>query len=238
MECIFNDMKTILQYLDAMETYEGEAIVLEISENDRLAVVLNQTILYPQGGGQPCDVGIITTRSAQFRVSEVRNIDGVVYHYGVYEMVGCPLAVGDIVQVRVDHEHRQLNSQIHSAGHVVDMGLLALGISWPSGKGYHFPAGPYVEYIGQISPEEISSLRTRLEEACLAIIADNYPCRISYDTASYRDGVPLRVVTFGNLGIPCGGTHVSSLNALTSFSIRKIKQDGERIRISYEVARA
>ena len=219
-----------------MELCEGEATVLEIIESDHLAVVLDQTIMYPQGGGQPCDIGTITAPGAQFMVSEVRNIDGVVYHYGAYEVAGCSLAVGDVVRVRVDRERRQLHSQIHSAGHVIDMGLQALGIAWPSGKGYHFPAGPYVEYIGQILPEEIPSLRTRLEAACLAIIAENYPCRISYDTASYRDGVPLRLVTFGDLGIPCGGTHVASLGTLAGFSIRKIKQDGERIRISYQVA--
>lgn len=229
-------MKTILQYLDAMETYEEEATVIEIIENDRLAVVLDQTIMYPQGGGQSCDIGSITTGATRFMVSEVRNVDGFVYHYGAYEESGEQLIVGDSVRVSIDRERRQLNSQIHSAGHVVDMGLQTLGISWLSGKGYHFPVGPYVEYIGQISPEEISSLRTRLEEACLAIIAENYRCHISYDATSYRDGIPLRLVTFGDLAIPCGGTHVSSLRALTGFSIRKIKQDGERIRISYQTS--
>ena len=220
-----------------METYDGEAVVVAIrAEGDRLAVVLDQTIMYPQGGGQPCDVGSITDGDAHFVVSDVRNIDGVVNHYGLYETPSDQLVVGSTVRVSIDRERRKLNSQIHSAGHVIDMGLLALGITWQSGKGYHFPVGPYVEYIGQIELEAVQAFRLALETACAEIIAADYPCRISYDTADYKNGMSLRFVTFGSLAIPCGGTHVASLRQVTGFAIRKIKQDGERVRISYQVA--
>lgn len=230
-------MKTTLQYLDAMETYEGEAVIIAIAtEGDRLAVVLDQTIMYPQGGGQPCDVGSITAGEAHFVVADVRNIDGVVYHYGVYEHPGDQLLVGSAVTVTIDRERRQLHSRVHTAGHVIDMGLEALGITWQSGKGYHFPAGPYVEYIGQIELELVQTFYSALLNACSTIIAADYPCHISYDPTAYKGDVPLRLVTFGSLAIPCGGTHVSTLHQITGFTIRKIKQDGERIRISYQVA--
>jgi Ser-tRNA(Ala) deacylase AlaX len=228
---------TTLLYLDAMDTYEGEATVVAVTvEGDRQAVVLDQTIMYPQGGGQPCDVGSITSGNLRFVVSDVRNTEGVVYHYGTYVTAGDSLAVGSTVQVSVDSDRRKLHSRIHTAGHVIDMAMRDLGITWLSGKGYHFPAGPYVEYIGQVDQKEVQSFRATLEKACISIIAVDYLCRISYDRGRQKDSMPLRMVTYRDVAIPCGGTHVASLRLVTGFTIRKIKQDGERVRISYQVS--
>jgi alanyl-tRNA synthetase len=49
-------------------------------DGNRLAVIMNQTIMYPQGGGQPCDTGnIISVDSQQkFRVEDVRSKSGLV----------------------------------------------------------------------------------------------------------------------------------------------------------------
>jgi alanyl-tRNA synthetase len=49
-------------------------------DGDRLAVIMNQTIMYPQGGGQPFDTGNIMSVDSQqkFRVEDVRSKSGVV----------------------------------------------------------------------------------------------------------------------------------------------------------------
>jgi alanyl-tRNA synthetase len=49
-------------------------------DGDRLAVIMNQTIMYPQGGGQPCDTGTIISVDSQqkFRVEDVRSNSGLV----------------------------------------------------------------------------------------------------------------------------------------------------------------
>jgi Ser-tRNA(Ala) deacylase AlaX len=41
-------------------------------------VVLDATVFYPQGGGQPADTGAITGAGAKFLVEDVRAKDGVV----------------------------------------------------------------------------------------------------------------------------------------------------------------
>ena len=46
---------------------------------------------------------------------------------------------------------------------------------------------------------------------------------------------PGRVVMYGDVGIPCGGTHVNNLKDIGHLGIRKIKQNGENIRVSYSV---
>jgi alanyl-tRNA synthetase len=55
-------MNTKLLYLEDMDNCSCVAKVAEvISEDGRAVVILDQTIYYPQGGGQPYDTGTITS---------------------------------------------------------------------------------------------------------------------------------------------------------------------------------
>jgi Ser-tRNA(Ala) deacylase AlaX len=72
---------TKLVYFDDMWQLQAHGRVLTVVEDgDCLAVIMNQTIMYPQGGGQPCDTGnIISVDSQQkFRVEDVRSTSGLV----------------------------------------------------------------------------------------------------------------------------------------------------------------
>ena len=130
-----------------MQLLECSAIVEEIKDlgENKFSIILNQTVFYPQGGGQPYDNGIIKNENAIFNVNEVRFIEGQVHHIGTYSKE--TFKIGDTVDCLVEKERRQLNTRLHSAGHLIDMGLKELGRSWKPGKGYHFPNGPYVEYL-------------------------------------------------------------------------------------------
>ena len=50
--------------------------------------------------------------------------------------------------LEIDGEWRLTCSRIHSAGHALDVGMVALGHTIRPTKGYHFYEGPYVEYGG------------------------------------------------------------------------------------------
>eukprot|EP01018_Ginkgo_biloba_P003609 Gb_24716 [translate_table: standard] len=72
--------KTKLAYFDDMSQLQARATFIStFVEGDRIAVVLDSTILYPQGGGQPADNGYISDLDDQvkFRVEDVRSRDGV-----------------------------------------------------------------------------------------------------------------------------------------------------------------
>lgn len=243
-------MPTNLLYLENFTQTEGEAKVVDaISEDGCDIVVLNQTIFYPQGGGQPYDQGVIEGKSGKFLMEEVRFVEGIVKHIGKFEKG--EFKKGDEVKCLVDRERRELNSRLHSAGHLVDMAVTELKLGWTPGKGFHFPNGPYVEYAGELGEIDREKLKADLEAACNKFIGQDIPVKavfmdkdkmlkVCHFVPDYLpEGKPGRVVMFGDFGVPCGGTHVSSLGEIKSETIRKIKSEGSNnIRVAYDIARS
>lgn len=239
---------TKLLYMENMQLLQAEAKVLEIStENDKDIVILDQTIFYPQGGGQPYDTGEIISENAIFTVEQVRFFDGIVKHIGIFEKG--KFVVNEKVKCNVNKERRILHARLHSGGHVVDMAINELGLSWRPGKGYHFPDGPYVEYAGSLEGNDKEELKQRIETIANRFIQQNIQTTIRFMDKEKMKSVckfvpdnlpenkPARVVLYGDFGIPCGGTHVSNLSEIKNITIRKIKQSGESIKVSYDVSR-
>lgn len=237
---------TKLLYLEDFTTLAGTATVADvINEEGWDVVVLDQTILYPQGGGQPYDQGIIQSPTAKFLVEEVRFVDGIVKHIGKFE--NGSFNKGDAISLTVNEERRRLNSRLHSAGHVVDLAVTNLKLGWIPGKGFHFPQGPYVEYVGNLDGVDTEKLKADIENLCNQYIAEGRQTKAVFmekekmkEVCNFvpdyiPEGKPGRVVMFGGFGVPCGGTHVINLSEIKGITIRKVKQDGLNIRLGYDV---
>lgn len=239
---------TKLLYMSDMAATEGSATVQAVMEIEGKTIVfLDQTLFYAQGGGQPYDKGSITSDSATFEVDEVRYLDGLIKHIGHF--TAGRFAEGDTVSLHVDPVRRALHRRLHSGGHVVDLALKRLNIDWTPGKGYHFPDGPYIEYAGSLEGKDKEALQGEIEKECNKIIEENIPTRIEFVSAeelqnrgfqvppTLDSGKPLRIVYYGDFGVPCGGTHVDQMGDLRHLTIRKIKQEGGNIRVAYDVER-
>ncbi|KKR89219.1 MAG: hypothetical protein UU85_C0004G0060 [Candidatus Wolfebacteria bacterium GW2011_GWA2_42_10] len=239
---------TKLLYLEDFNLLATEAKVLEVTqENGKDIVLLDQTVFYPQGGGQPYDKGVIERPSGKFSVEEVRFVEGVVKHIGKFDSV--TFQTGETVKCVVDETRRALNSRINSAGHVVDMAVTALKLNWVPGKGYHFPEGPYVEYAGSLGELDKEKLKTDIENLCNKFIGENRPTKlifmpkekmheVCHHVPEYLlEGKPARVVMYGDFGVPCGGTHVNNLADIRGITIRKIKPEGSNVRVAYDVSK-
>ncbi len=241
-------METTLLYLEDFTRLECDAKIIERSqENGTEIVVLDQTVFYPQGGGQPYDTGVIESASGKFLVEEVRFADGMVRHIGHFESGN--FEVGETVQCHVDKERRTLNSRLHSAGHLVDKAIYELKLNWTPGKGYHFPNGPYDEYKGTLEGMDKEKLKADIEKLCNDYVEKGGKTEVIYMTREkmkevchYAPDFPeakgtlARIVVHDGYYMPCGGTPVSDMRDIERITIRKIKQEGANIRVGYDVA--
>lgn len=229
---------TELQYLKDTYLFIGLWNVVDKWENEfGKYIILDQTIFYPQWGWQPSDTGIISTLSGIFQVEKVRlDEQGIVYHFGL--MMSGDIRIGDIVSLQVDSERRIWNARNHSAGHLIDIAMKEI---WLSGlqamKWYHFPEGSYVEYEWLISEKEeviIDQLNNALKWLCDKKIS----MVVEYDISGViaPNGKLPRSVHFEWFnGCGCGGTHVRNTGEIGTIHVKKMKNKGGAIRVSYEV---
>ena len=238
-------MHTQLAYFENTEQYESTALAqLVIPSHDRYNIILDQTIFYPQGGGQPYDTGTIEGPDGVFAVQEVRMFEDTVHHYGIFRTG--TISDGQTVKLSVNKERRTLHARLHSAGHLIDVALANIGMRLEPTKGYHFPEGPYVEYNGTIAEEERDTVQKNLEEELTRLVALGNDVTTQYAKKEellalcgvvpdyINEDKPIRVITLsGNLGYPCGGTHVKNVRAIGKITITKIKSKGGTVRISY-----
>ena len=236
--------ETQLVYLDQSDLTELEATFTSVFESDgKTGLVLNETIFYPQGGGQPSDFGEIQSSNGSFRVSKVIMEGSQVIHLGEGEI---PHA-GEQVHLIIDGDRRGLLSKIHTAGHLIDTAMKNIGRTMAPVKGYHFPDSPYVEYVGMIEVEEREDVKSQLDAELSRLIQDGGEVESFFaskeELSLHCDFVPdyipenkpSRVVKVGGLGCPCGGTHVHDIAELGRVVVNKIKSKSGNTRVSYRL---
>ena len=104
-------------------------------------VVLDRTVFYARGGGQPGDTGRLTWAEGAARVTDTFKRDGVVVHV----VDGDVPAVGTVVEASIDWDRRHLLMRTHTALHVLsaviwrDFGAKVTGGNMePGGGSYGF----------------------------------------------------------------------------------------------------
>jgi Ser-tRNA(Ala) deacylase AlaX len=233
-------MKTKLLHMDdfGVETCHATVQLVTQTDDGRHDVVLDQTCFYARGGGQDWDTGIIDG----FRVEEVRlDEQGVVHHTGQ----GTLPKVGTEAPCQVDHERRQINTRLHSAGHVVDMANSTLHPEWVPGRGAHYPHMSFVEYtnadideghacsrfknhVNATLSQSVTNTMRYVTKAELATLCRHVPDNLP-------ENKPIRVVLYGDFAVPCGGTHVQNLSDIGTIEITKVKTKKGVTKVSYRV---
>merc|ERR1719181_843188 len=146
-------------------------------------VVLSDTVIFPEGGGQPSDAGVMWRTgeaSSSFRVVSVENRDGLAVHtVMIPSMEGVdvfqPLQEGDLVDVEVDWQKRRDHMMQHSAQHLITACALELfrrrPIGWSLGESVSYVELEPVESAGgggakrnKMNSDGLSSLETRVLE--------------------------------------------------------------------------
>lgn len=223
--------------------------------DDIVHIELDRTTMHPQGGGQPTDLGVLKVNDDDDTVVQITKVtvdraSGVASHAGTISS-GKQLEVGQSIHVSVDAEQRQILSECHTAGHVVDSAMARCERVLPPSKGYHFLDGPYVEYKGKIAPEEKDELLEKLQKAFQELVEEDIETTI--ETMSKPDAEEvcnrvqdnfnlddfgtgdIRIVTVAGWPCPCGGTHVRSTKHLKErkWGITGIKSKKGVVRVKY-----
>ena len=106
-------MSDNLAYTDAYL----RSIPARVMQTDGAAVLLNRTVFYPGGGGQPADAGWLRAEDSAWRVLSARKAGDEVWHQ-LEEGAQAP-AVGAAVSAELDWERRYSLMRTHSALHVL-----------------------------------------------------------------------------------------------------------------------
>jgi alanyl-tRNA synthetase len=193
-------------------------------------LVLDRTIFYPQGGGQPCDQGSITADGVEIFINSVRTVDDEVRHYG--NIVDQVL---DHVTCRIDKNRRLLNAKYHTVGHLLAGCLENAYPQLTATKCHAFPNEAYVEFkeTADLQPQSIQelvdqSIQQQIQTKVFEIDLSSFESKYYKLTYSVPANKPFRVLQIGDYKpVPCGGTHLSNTSEIGSVFIKKVKtKDG------------
>ena len=230
-----------------VESCDATVVSIQNTEDGCVDIETDKTCFYPRGGGQDWDTGTIESTNAMFEVDEVRlDEHGIVHHIGVFRKD--IISKGDQVNCKVSQERRDINTRLHSAGHVIDMAIDSIGLDWVATKGQHYPHLCAVEYSGTWNADKAEETRVSIESGANEIIQSDKTNSIVFMPVEEMHAVvrhvpeniprnkPARVVMYGeDFGIPCGGTNVGNLNQIGVVVVSKIKMKKDVIRVNYSV---
>ena len=208
-------------YYDDPSAMVAEAKILEIRESGiNTDIILDRTVFYPEGGGQPCDMGTMGGVSV-INVLE----EGLVI---VHTVKGCPpFKIGDTVLMMVDAARRSDHSQQHSGQHLLSAIL-------ERNYGVHtigFHLGATYCTIDVTCEGMDGKMIAAIEAIAEDFIAEDHPFVIHVCPPEDPQSFPLRkklpegeaiirvVEIEGYDWVACCGTHVSSAAALRVLKI-------------------
>ncbi len=172
-----------------------------------LEVCLDDTIFYPEGGGQPSDRGKLGTVNVLFVHKEKNKI---------WHLVDAELNVGDEVKCELDWSWRFGNMQNHTAEHMVS-GLVHKAFKLDN-VGFHMDGKEVtVDFNGILDEEQIKGIEKQSNEAVwknLPVCVD-FPDEQTLKQLDYRSKIELsgevRIIRIPEVDMcACCGTHVKS----------------------------
>ena len=225
-----------LYYEDPNRT-EFEAVVLDVFDREEgYDVVLDQTMFYPEGGGQPADHGTLSSEDVAVNVTDVQRVDGVILH----RTDGDP-GKGEFVRGQIDATRRRRLMRHHTATHIVIHAareVLGDHVRQAGAQKGVDSSRIDIQHYRRLSREEVKQIEIRANE----IVRMNSPVRQEwphrhkaeeeYGFDLYQGGIPagetIRLIHVAEDVQACAGTHVSRTGDIGTIKILTTErvQDG------------
>jgi alanyl-tRNA synthetase len=232
-------------YYDLPSSIEFEAVVLDSFDN---YVVLDQTLFYPEGGGQPADTGTLVSSESMVRVDGVVKVGEVIFHH----VSGGMLSRGDRVKGMVDEERRWSLMRHHTATHILLHAckeILGAHIHQAGAQKGAESSRVDIRHFKHITPDELHRIEVAANRMIMANqlvetgVEDRGKAEQKYGFSLYQGGVPpgkdIRVVKVAGDIEACAGTHCRSTGEVGIIKIIRVEhiQDGiERIEFAAGIA--
>lgn len=212
---------------------EFEARVLSCEEkNGNWLVTLDRTAFYPEGGGQPWDLGTLVQGpgALKARVLEVHEREGVVYH-----TVDAPLS--GAVAGTIDWDRRFDLMQQHSGEHLVSG--IAHRLYGVENVGFHMGAEVItIDFDRVLTWEELGRVEALVNQAIwdnletrVTVYPSEAECPVDYRSKKAISG-PLRLVEFPGADVcACCGTHVARTGEIGLVKLLSVVKFHQGIRI-------
>ena len=202
-------------------------------------IMLDRTVFYPGGGGQPCDTGELWIGDDRLTVTRVDQDAAGVWHW----VEGGLPAVGTSLEGKVDWDRRYLLMRTHTAMHAL------CGVVWdrfesPVTGGNMNPGEGRLDFeLPQWDPEDKAPIEAELNRQ----LALNRDVEVSFLPRTEADLDPSLIRTKVNLLPPSlqevrvidivgldrqadGGTHVNATDEVGQIRIKKVESKGKGFR--------
>ena len=220
-------------YQDAYQKTLASSVV-EVVDG---GVVLEATIFYPQGGGQPGDQGVLTVNGHDYRVVDTRYGEDrqSIVHLLEDGDTGA-IAAGDAVEMQIDWARRHRLMRMHTSMHLICSLITAQATGGAVGE---TESRIDFDLQGQVVDKE------QLTADLNALIEKSLPVSIGSITDAELDQNPelvrtmsvqpprgagsVRTITIADTDDqPCGGTHVANTAEIGELVVTRLKNKGKQ----------
>lgn len=228
-------MTTKLLFREDAYLQEAEGIV--IGHTPEGGILLDQTVFYPTGGGQPGDAGVIEWPGGKLEIATAVRVEGGLVALVPAEPRPLPHS-GTVLRQRLHWTKRHRHMRVHTALH-----LLSVVIPLPVTGGQIGADRGRLDFDMPHAPTDIPALSRRLND----LIERDLPVTESWITDDELAANPGLVKTMsvmpptgqGKVRLvrigkgqeqvdlqPCGGTHVARTGEIGLVEISKIEKKG------------
>lgn len=212
--------------------------VKALEDEERYEVVLDQTLFFPEQGGQTPDQGWLylghgLRPETKCQVLDVQIHDGVIVH-----VIDQKLKPGDKVHGQIDWDDRFSNMQQHTGEHIFS-GIVHNTYGFEN-VGFHLSDSVVtMDFDGLLSLEDVTAIETRVNQ----VIADDLVLEITFptpqmlETMEYRSKKELegqvRIVTIPGVDIcACCAPHVRRTGEVGGLKVMHVQNYKGGVRIS------
>ncbi|KAM0547210.1 hypothetical protein ACHAPJ_010470 [Fusarium lateritium] len=208
--------------------------------HDEWLIECTDSVLFPEGGGQPSDHGTLTPLSGSDQTPiHIKNVQRKGLRCVIYSPQ--PLSPGDKVRQEVDWKRRWDHMQQHTGQHLLSAVMMKRHdlktLGWGMGTDGNMN---YVDLPRKPTEEEMEDIQS----GCAEYIRDNLPIKVETPDDAKHDKLPgdydksdgvVRVIHIGDLDTnTCCGTHLSQTSHISLIILGSTQAvHGKNCRLSF-----